>query len=81
MEHLNNIFEEYKLIYIIFTTLAAVLLLVLIKVLAFLFYLQSLCKNCCQVFKDFQEFRIKLKEERHPSRHQYEGPYPLVSYR
>ena len=81
MEHFNNIFEKYKLIYIIFTTLAAVLLLVLIKVLAFLFYLLSLCKNCCQVFKDFQEFRIRLKEERQPPRHQDERPYPLVSYR
>ena len=81
MEHLTDIFEEYKIIYIIYTTLAAVLLLVLIKVLAFLFYLLSLCKNCCQVFKDFQEFRTRLKEERQPPRHQDEIPYPLVSYR
>ena len=82
MEHFTNIFEEYKIIYITYTILAAVLLLVLIKILAFLFYLLSLCKNYCQVFKDFQEFRIRLREERQPSRHQErERPYPLVSYR
>ena len=81
IEQLTNIFEEYKIIYIIYTTLAAVLLLVLLKVLAFLLYLLSCCKNCCQVCKDFQEFRTKLKEERQPPRHQDEIPYPLVSYR
>ena len=81
IEQLTNIFEEYKIIYIIYTTLAAVLLLVLLKVLAFLLYLLSCCKNCCQVCKYFQEFRTKLKEERQPPRHQDEIPYPLVSYR
>ena len=81
IEQLTNIFEEYKIIYIIYTTLAAVLLLVLLKVLAFLLYLLSCCKNCCQVCKDFQELRTKLKEERQPHRHQDEIPYPLVSYR
>ena len=82
LENINNLFEEYKIIYIIYTILAAVLILVLIKILAFVFYLLSLCKNCCQVIKDFQEFRIRLKEDRQNSRHQErERAYPLVSYR
>ena len=81
IEKLTDIFEEYKIMYIICTTLAAVLFLVLLKILAFLLYLLSCCKNCCQVCKDFQEFRKQLKEERQPPRHQDEIPYPLVSYR
>ena len=51
-------FEEYKVIYIIHTTLAAVLLLVLLKILAFGLNLLSCCKGCCQLCKDFQEFRL-----------------------
>ena len=80
-------FEEYKVVYIIYTTLAAVLLLVLLNILAFGLYLLSCCKGCCQFCKDFQEFRKKLREEeedRQPPvshRHQEEIPYPLVSYR
>ena len=86
IEQLTNIFEKYKIIYIIYTTLAAVLLLVLLTILAFLLYLLSCCKGCCQFCKDFQEFRKKLREEEErqppvPHRHQEEIPYPLVSYR
>ena len=82
LENLNNLYEEYKIIYIVYTILAAVLILVLIKILALVYYLLSLCKNCCQIIRDFQEFRNRQKQERQNYRHQErERAYPLVSYR
>ena len=47
IETLTDMFEKYKVIYIIYSTLAAVLLLVLIKVLNFSLYLLSCCRGCC----------------------------------
>ena len=85
IEQLTDMFEKYKIIYIIYTTLAAVLLLVLLKILAFSLYLILCCKGCCQFCKDFQDFRRKREEEgAQPPvdhRHQEEIPYQLVSYR
>ena len=63
IEKLSNMFEKYQIIYIIYSTLAAVLLLVLIKLLAFSLYLLSCCKGCCQFCIDFKEFLRKKKEE------------------
>ena len=84
IEKLTDMFEKYKIIYIIYTTLAAVLLLVLLKILAFSLYLLSCCRGCCQFCKDFQDFLRKRKEEgaQQPpiDRHQEELPYPLVNY-
>ena len=85
IEKLTDMFEKYQIIYIIYSTLAAVLLLVLIKLLAFSLYLLSCCKGCCQFCKDFQDFLRKRKEEgaQQPplDNRQEERPYPLVNYR
>ena len=83
IEKLTDMFEKYKVIYIIYTTLAAVLLLVLLKVLAFSLYLVSCCRGCCQFCKDFQDFLRKRKEEgaqQAPLDRHQEAPYPLVNY-
>ena len=56
-------------------------LLVLIKIFALVYYLLSLCKNCCQIIRDFQDFRNRQNQERQNYRHQGERAYPLVSYR
>ena len=57
MGNFTNIFDEYKIIYIIYTILAAVILLVLIKILAFVFYLLSLYKiavKCLRISKNLE---------------------------
>ena len=82
---ITDLFEQYKLIYIIYSILAAVVLLVLIKVLNFSLYLLSCFRGCCQFTKDLHEFLKQRKENRHQenrppeARHQ-EAPYPLVNY-
>ena len=87
IETLTDMFEKYKVIYIIYSTLAAVLLLVLIKVLNFSLYLLSCFRGCCQFTKDLHEFLKQRKENRDQenrppeARHQEEAPYPLVNYR
>ena len=84
---ITEIFEKYQLIYITYTILAAVLLLVLIKVLNFSLYLLSCFKGCCQFSKDLYEFLKQRKENRDQdnrppeARHQEEAPFPLVNYR
>ena len=84
---ITEIFEKYQLIYITYTILAAVLLLVLIKVLNFSLYLLSCFKECCQVSKDLCDFlkqrkENRIQENRPPeARHQEEAPFPLVNYR
>ena len=64
IEILTDMFEQYKIIYIIYTTLAAVLILVLIKLLSFSLYLISCCRDCCQFSKDLQKFLKQRKEDR-----------------
>ena len=81
LENLNDLYEEYKLVYVAYTILAAVLILVLIKIFALVYYLLSLCKNCCQIIRDFQDFRNRQNQDRQNYRHQGERAYPLVSYR
>ena len=84
---ITDMFEQYKIIYIIYSTLAAVLLLVLIKVLNFSLYLLSCFKGCCQFSKDLCDFlkqrkENRIQENRPPeARHQEEAPFPLVNYR
>ena len=85
IETLTDMFEQYKIIYIIYSTLAAVLILVLIKVLNFSLYLLSCFRGCCQFSKDLHDFLKQRKENRHQeNRHQenrhQEAPYPLVNY-
>ena len=86
IETLTDMFEQYKIIYIIYSTLAAVLILVLIKVLNFSLYLLSCFRGCCQFSKDLNDFLKQRKENRYQeNRHQearhQEAPYPLVNYR
>ena len=80
IEILTDMFEQYKIIYIIYSTLAAVLILVLIKLLTFSLYLLSCCRGCCQFSKDLQEFLRQRKENRHQEDRHQEAPYPLVNY-
>ena len=91
IETLTDMFEQYKIIYIIYSTLIAVLILVLIKVLNFGLYLLSCFRGCCQFSKDLNDFLKQRRENRHhedrhqENRHQenrhQEAPYPLVNYR
>ena len=63
--------------------MAAVLILVLIKLLSFSLYLISCCKDCCQFNRDLQKFLNQRKEDRNQGRNQdrhQEAPYPLVNY-
>ena len=78
---LTDMFEQYKIIYIIYSTLAAVLILVLIKVLNFGLYLLSCFRGCCQFSKDLNDFLKQRKENRHQENRHQEAPYPLVNYR
>ena len=83
MEKVTDKFEQYKLIYILYSTLIGVLILVLIKVLQFSLYMLSCCKGCCQFSKDLNEFLKQRREIRHQELRQQdyqEAPYPLVNY-
>ena len=83
MEKVTNKFEQYKLIYILYSTLIGVLILVLIKVLKFSLYMLSCCKDCCAFSKDLNEFLKQRREIRHQELRQQdyqEAPYPLVNY-
>ena len=84
MEKVTNKFEQYKLIYILYSTLIGVLILVLIKVLKFSLYMLSCCKDCCAFSKDLNEFLKQRREIRHQELrqqdYQEEAPYPLVNY-
>ena len=84
MEKVTDKFEQYKLIYILYSTLIGVLILVLIKVLQFSLYMLSCFKGCCQFSKDLNEFLKQRREIRHQELrqqdYQEEAPYPLVNY-
>ena len=85
IETLTDKFEQYKIIYILYSTLIGVLILVLIKVLNFSLYVLSCFRGCCQFGKDLNDFLKQRRENRHQeirqqeNRHQ-EAPYPLVNY-
>ena len=85
MEKVTDKFEQYKIIYILYSTLIAVLILVLIKVLNFGLYVLSCFKGCCQFSKDLNDFLKQRREIRHQEIRQQEdryqeAPYPLVNY-
>ena len=85
MEKVTDKFEQYKWIYILYSTLIAVLILVLIKVLNFGLYVLSCFKGCCQFSKDLNDFLKQRREIRHQEIRQQEdryqeAPYPLVNY-
>ena len=84
MEKVTDKFEQYKLIYILYSTLIGVLLLVLIKVLQFSLYMLSCFKGCCEFSKDLSDFLKQRREIRHQELrqqdYQEEAPYPLVNY-
>ena len=85
IETLTDKFEQYRIIYILYSTLIAVLILVLIKVLNFSLYVLSCFRGCCQFSKDLNDFLKQRRKNRHQenrqqeNRHQ-EAPYPLVNY-
>ena len=83
MEKVTDKFEQYKLIYILYSTLIGVLLLVLIKVLQFSLYMLSCFKGCCEFSKDLNDFLKQRRETRHQELRQQdyqEAPYSLVNY-
>ena len=85
IETLTDKFEQYKIIYILYSTLIAVLILVLIKVLNFSLYVLSCFRGCCQFGKDLNDFLKQRRENRHQEIRQQENryqeaPYPLVNY-
>ena len=82
IEQVTDKFEEYKLIYILYTTLIGVLVLVLIKILKFSLYILSCFKNCCEFSRDLNEFLKQRREFRNQEQNYQEAPlvYPLVNY-
>ena len=83
MEKVTDKFEQYKIIYILYSTLIGVLILVLIKVLNFSLYMLSCFKGCCEFSRDLNEFLKQRREIRHQEIRQQdyqEAPYPLVNY-
>ena len=82
MEQVTDKFEEYKLIYILYSTLIGVLVLVLIKILKFSLYILSCFKNCCEFSRDLNEFLKQRREFRNQEQNYQEAPlvYPLVNY-
>ena len=84
MEKVTDKFEQYKIIYILYSTLIGVLILVLIKVLKFSLYMLSCFKGCCEFSKDLNDFLKQRREIRHQELrqqdYQEEAPYPLVNY-
>ena len=82
IEQVTDKFEEYKLIYILYSTLIGVLVLVLIKILKFSLYILSCFKGCCEFTRDFSDFLKQRREFRNQEQNYQEAPlvYPLVNY-
>ena len=82
IEQVTDKFEEYKLIYILYSTLIGVLVLVLIKILHFSLYVLSCFKGCCEFSRDLSEFLKQRREFRNQEQNYQEAPlvYPLVNY-
>ena len=82
IEQVTDKFEEYKLIYILYSTLIGVLVLVLIKILNFSLYVLSCFKGCCEFSRDLSEFLKQRREFRNQEQNYQEAPlvYPLVNY-
>ena len=85
MEQVTDKFEQYKIIYILYSTLIGVLVLVLIKILNFSLYVLSCFKGCCEFSRDLNEFLKQRREFRNQEIRQQdyqEAPlvYPLVNY-
>ena len=76
---ISNFYEDYKLIYVGYSILAIVSLLVLLKIMGFILYLLAECKECGQVLRDFQAFRKERNQNfRHGER--TERAYPLMAF-
>ena len=82
MEQVTDKFEQYKIIYILYSTLIGVLVLVLIKILNFSLYVLSCFKGCCEFSRDLNEFLKQRREFRNQEQNYQEAPlvYPLVNY-
>ena len=83
VEKITDKFEEYKLVYILYSTLLGVSLLVLIKIVRFIIYMLSCFKGCCKFGRDFNEFlkqRREIRDQEIRQEDYQEAPYPLVNY-
>ena len=75
---ISNFYENYKLVYVGYSILTIVSILVLIKIFSFIVYLLAECKEYGQVIKDFQAFRQERNQNQHRQRHG-ERAYPLMA--